>query len=194
MIHDTQTKAELVSRSASDGDGDLPAEVTPLHEGVLAARRAVIVARRRERRLAKPAYVNTDASWRVNGVAGIAYSSEAIGMRAELVECGDNLQAEYLAMIMAMGDAELCLTGPIHFRTDCETVACLQGVTSPELKGLRARVAVFLDSHPEWKLQQVERKSNQTANRLARRIFREPHKCSRRTSGEDPSTGDVEVG
>jgi hypothetical protein len=60
------------------------AGLAPLPREVLLERRMVIFANRRARKAAKPAYINTDASWR-HGVAGIAYDSGALGQRIELV-------------------------------------------------------------------------------------------------------------
>jgi uncharacterized membrane protein YebE (DUF533 family) len=58
------------------------ADLAPLPRGALLERRAVILANRRARKAAKPAYINTDASWR-HGVAGVAYDSGALGQRIE---------------------------------------------------------------------------------------------------------------
>lgn len=61
----------------------------PLSHDALLTRREVVLANRRARRATKPAYVNTDASWR-RGAAGLAYDSGALGQRIELVHCRDN--------------------------------------------------------------------------------------------------------
>jgi hypothetical protein len=79
-----------------DRSGDRPsvarketnAALKPLKPEVLLARREVVLANRRARKAAKPAYVNTDASWR-DGRAGLAYEG-ALGTRTELVACADN--------------------------------------------------------------------------------------------------------
>lgn len=152
--------------------------VEPLDPDVLAARREVVLANRRARKAAKPAYVNTDASWR-NGLAGLAYVG-ALGTRVELVVCGDDHEGEYLALLMAMGDAELCLAGRVAFRTDSQTVVNLQSGTSGQYEGLRNRVTLLLARHPQWTLVLVEGKRNRNADALSRRAFRR---------GEDPGAG-----
>src|ERR1700726_1547234 len=85
--------------------GKVPSVIEPVDPAVLAARRAVILTKRRARRLAKPAYVNSDASWRA-GVAGLAYVSGSLGNRTALVACSGSSAAEYLALLMAMEDAD----------------------------------------------------------------------------------------
>jgi hypothetical protein len=77
------------------------ADLAPLPCEVPLERRVVILANRRARKAAKPAYINTDASWR-DGVAGIAYDSGALGQRIELVRCADNHETEYLALFMVV--------------------------------------------------------------------------------------------
>jgi ribonuclease HI len=144
--------------------------VEPLAVEVLAARREVIGANRRARRAAKPAYVNTDACWR-EGRAGLAYESGALGKRVELVACADNHEAEYLALLMAMDDADRCLSGPIHFRLDSATVAYLRVGAAGQFKDLRERVLDVLAEHPQWELVLVEGRRNRVADALSRRAF-----------------------
>jgi ribonuclease HI len=145
--------------------------VEPLEPQVLAARREVVHANRRARKAAKPAYVNTDASWQ-EGLAGLAYVG-ALGIRVELVACGDNHEAEYLALLMAMEDADRCLAGRIAFRMDSQTVFNLQSGTSGQFDHLRKRVKLLLARHPEWTLVLVEGKRNRTADELSRRPFKQ---------------------
>jgi ribonuclease HI len=142
----------------------------PMQASELSARRDVVLANRRARKAAKPAYVNTDASWR-DGRAGLAYEG-ALGIRTELVECRDNHEAEYLALLMAMGDAERCLAGRIAFRTDSQTVAGLQRGSNGQYEPLRGRVKLLLSRHPEWTLLLVEGVRNKVADDLARRPFK----------------------
>jgi len=157
----------------------VPLVVEPVDPEVLAARRAVILAKRRARRLAKPAYVNTDASWR-NGVAGLAYVSGSLGNRTALVACSGSSEAEYLALLMAMEDADRCqLPGPIDFRVDSTVVAHLAVGTSPDLVELRKRVKSLLARHREWRLEFVERKRNWVADGLARKKLRQWQAVSR---------------
>lgn len=156
---------------AGSNDAFLP--LVPLDAKALSARRQVVLANRRARKAAKPAYVNTDASWR-EGLAGLAYEG-ALGVRTEVVECGDNHEAEYLALLMAMGDAERCLAGRIAFRTDSQTVAGLQNGAVGQYEHLRARVKLLLSRHPEWTLVLVERVRNKAADDLSRRAFRTEH-------------------
>ncbi|MGH2880609.1 MAG: ribonuclease H family protein [Solirubrobacteraceae bacterium] len=150
-----------------------PRTVEPLDTGTLAARRPVILAKRRARRLAKPTYINTDASWK-RGIAGLAYVSGSLGNRTYLVECGGATEAEYLALLMAMQDAEGAeLPGPIDFRLDCTAVVHLAVGSTPALVGLRRRVQAMLSRHREWRLIYVERRRNFVADRMARRTLSE---------------------
>lgn len=148
--------------------------VEPLEPSMLAARRVVVLANRRARKAAKPAYVNTDASWR-NGLAGLAYVG-ALGTRGEVVACADNHAGEYLALLMAMEDAERCLTGKIAFRMDSQTVVNLQAGSNGQFEGLRARVKLLLARHPDWTLVLVEGNRNKIADNLSRRAFRQTDK------------------
>jgi ribonuclease HI len=153
---------------------DIPSVIEPLNAEVLAARREVILANRRARRATKPAYINTDASWQ-GGLAGLAYVG-ALGMRVELVKCDDNHEAEYLALLMAMGDADRCLLGRIAFRTDSQTVVNFQIGTAGQFEDLRKGVKLMLSRHPEWMLVLVEGMRNRTADELSRRPFKQLRK------------------
>lgn len=151
-----------------------PKTIESLDADVLAARRPVVLAKRRARKLAKPTYINTDASWKGGGVAGLAYVSGSLGNRTSLVACRGSVEAEYLALLMAMNDAEKAeLPGPIDFRLDCTAVVHLAAGTAPELMELRHRVATTLSRHREWRLAYVERGRNWVADRMARRTLRE---------------------
>ncbi|HTC60153.1 MAG TPA: hypothetical protein VK691_08540 [Solirubrobacteraceae bacterium] len=143
-----------------------------MDRATLAARRAVILAKRRARRLAKPAYVNSDASWQA-GVAGLAYVSGSLGNRAALVECSGSIEAEHLALLMAMEDADRAqLPGSIDFRVGSAAVADLAVGTSPDMVELCGRVKRLLATHREWRLAFVERKRNWIADGMARRTLR----------------------
>jgi hypothetical protein len=149
----------------------VPLEVGPQALGVLTVRPEVVRMLRRERRLAerlaKPAYVNTDASCR-NGLAGLAYQSGVLGSRTALVACGDSTRAEHLALLMAMEDAVQVLSGPVVFRVDCAAVASLASGKSTHLEGVRGRIKVLLDDR-QWVLMLVGRRSNSVAHALDRR-------------------------
>lgn len=146
-----------------------PRTVEPLDIDALHARRPVILAKRRARRLAKPIYINTDASWK-GGVAGLAYVSGSLGNRTALIACNGPTEAEYLALLMAMEDAELAdLPGPIDFRVDSTAVVHLATGKSGELVRLRHRVKALLSRHREWRLAYVERGRNFITDRMARR-------------------------
>ena len=147
-----------------------PQTVEALESGVLAARREVVLANRRARKAAKPAYVNTDASWR-DGLAGLAYVG-ALGTRTEVVACADNHAGEYLALLMAMGDAERCLGGKVAFRMDSQTVVNLQAGSKGQFEHLCARVKLLLARHPDWTLVLVAGNRNKVADNLSRRAFR----------------------
>jgi hypothetical protein len=164
------------SRDASERPADYRVGVERLAVGVLEARREVIRLRRRQRRLAqrlaKPAYVNTDASCR-EGLAGLAYQSGVLGNRMELVVCGDVTRAEHLALLMAMNDAMQVLSGPVVFRVDSTAVADIAHWRSGELDDVRREVRVLLAHHPDWDLVLIERKSNMPAHVLVNRVFKQ---------------------
>jgi hypothetical protein len=149
---------------------DVPLAIEPLPIEALLARSAVSKFRTEWQPLGKTAYINTDASYR-DGVAGVAYDSGALGRRVELVECVDLLAGEYLALLMAMGDAELCLDAPVVFRVDSEAVANLRVGRTREVIEPRDRIGVLLADHPTWTLQQISRYRNKLADELARRPF-----------------------
>ncbi|MGE5700784.1 MAG: ribonuclease H family protein [Arthrospira platensis] len=151
---------------------ELPVEILPLEPDMLSERRAVKKARRRQRRLERPAYVNTDASWR-DGKAGVAYESGRLGNRTAFVACAGSTEAEYMALLMAMLDAERCLSGPIAFRSDCEAVVNLKGDTTPQIVALREQVRLVLKRHPNWSVTLVNRSRNMPAHGLATRPFRQ---------------------
>lgn len=142
---------------------------------ILMARRPVILAKRRARKLAKPIYINTDASWK-DGIAGLAYVSGSLGNRTYMVACNGPIESEYMALLMAMEDAERSeLPGPIDFRLDSTAVVHLAVGTTPELVKLRHRVKAILARHREWRLAYVERGRNLTADRMARATLRKRH-------------------
>jgi ribonuclease HI len=154
----------------TDSLQETPSIVKPLDPAVLRARREVILANRRARKAAKPGYVNTDASCQ-DGIAGLAYVG-VLGARVEQVSCRDNHEAEYLALLMAMEDADRCLTGRLVFRTDSQTVVNLQTGTSGQFKGLCTRVKLLLSRHPDWTLALIEGQRNKTAHELSRKLFK----------------------
>lgn len=156
----------------------------PVDVNLLSARREVVLANRRARKAAKPAYVNTDAAWR-GGLAGLAYEG-ALGIRTEVVACEDNHAAEYLALLMAMGDADRCLAGRVAFRTDSQTVAGLQDGSCGQYEHLRGRVKLLLSRHPEWMVVLVEGLHNKAADHLSRRAFR--------TEDQAPARGTTSAG
>jgi hypothetical protein len=148
----------------------VPIEIEPLPAEMLAERDTVIDFKAHWLPLARPGYVNTDASWR-DGVAGVAYESGAMGRRVELIECVDNLAAEYLALLMAMGDADGCLEGPVRFRVDSTALAELKVGRTPELVEPCERIKALLAAHTNWTLTLVSRRRNQFAHHLSRRPF-----------------------
>lgn len=147
-----------------------PTAVEPLDPNVLASRREVKRARRRAQRLARPAYVNTDASWD-KGRAGLAYDSWALGQRIELVTCEDSTKAEHMALLMAMEDAERALAGAIAFRVDSTAVANLVLGKRRHLKEVQDRIKLLFKRHPDWSLVLIEGHRNRVAHSLSRRPF-----------------------
>ena len=153
------------------------ADFAPLPCEVPLERRVVILANPRARKATKHAYINTDASWR-DGVAGIAYDSGALAQRIELVRCTDNHEAEYLALFMAMTDAENALTGRVAFRTDSAAVVNLrQG--REQYTVLHKLISRILARHPESTLALVEGYRNRVADSLSRRPFGKSKKATK---------------
>jgi len=138
--------------------------------------RETVLAKRRERRLAerlaKPAYVNSDACCR-DGSAGLAYESALLGNRSELIRCADITLAEHLALLMAMHDAESKLSGRVVFRVDSAAVLDRQRGAYPELEDAKSQIACLLERHSEWTLVLVERERNWAAHNLATRSLRD---------------------
>lgn len=149
-----------------------PQSIEALTATALCARRSVIAAKRRRRKLAKPFYVNCGAAWG-NGIGALAYASDSLGKRSAIVACTGPIEAEYLALLMAMMDIEGCeLPGPIEFRLARPAVADLDAATSPEMSELRRRMVDRLARNPEWKLELVGQRHNWIADAPARRVLR----------------------
>ncbi|MGA9314517.1 MAG: reverse transcriptase-like protein [Solirubrobacteraceae bacterium] len=107
-------------------------------------------------------------------MAGLAYVSGSLGNRTSLVACSGSSEAEYLALLMAMEDADRAqLPGLIDFRVDSTAVAHLAVGTSADLPELRQRVKGLLAEHREWRLAFFERKRNWVADGMARRTLRQ---------------------
>jgi hypothetical protein len=151
--------------------GDVPTTIEALDADELRARPSVILAKRKLRKLAKPFYVNCDAAWQ-GGVAGLAYASDTLGRRSAIVACADQIAAKYLALLMAMMDAEAStLPGVIDYRVDNWAVADLDPGTTRETAELRRQVIDHLARHPVWKIELVGRSQNWMANAPARRAL-----------------------
>jgi hypothetical protein len=143
--------------------------------GVWLVPRDVVLARRRERRLAqrlaKPVYVNASACCR-DGRAGLAYQSAVLGNRVELVRCDDSALAEHLALLMAMRDADQRLSGRIVFRVDCAAALAQPSRGRPALAGVKCEIRGLFEAHPDWSLALVQRLNNRPARCLSTRPFR----------------------
>jgi hypothetical protein len=152
----------------------VPAAIAPLTPERLATRGEVKRMNRRARRFAKPAYVNTDAAFR-DQRAGVAYASAALGNRVAVVPAIDSTEAEFWAMVMAMYDADRCLScwPAIVFRTDCASVSQFVLVKQPSLKPMRAEMVEMVRIHRRWSVELVKRTWNKRANRLAREALNE---------------------
>jgi hypothetical protein len=152
----------------------LPVAVAPLPHERLAARSEVRRMHRRARQLARPAYVNTDAAFR-DGRAGVAYASRALGDRVAVVAAKDSTEAEFWAMVMAMYDADRCLScwPAIVFRTDCTSVAHFAVGKTRSLKPVRAEIVEMVRVHRQWSVELVKRSWNKRANRLSREALDE---------------------
>jgi thioesterase domain-containing protein len=152
----------------------VPAALAPLSEQALLARAEVRRMRQRARKLASPAYVNTDAAFR-DDRAGVAYASRALGDRIAVVSAKDSTEGEFWALVMAMYDADSCLScwPAIVFRTDCTSVAHFAVVKKRHLQRVRAEVVEMLDAHRQWSVQLIRRSWNAQANRLSREALDE---------------------
>jgi hypothetical protein len=148
--------------------GNAPEGSKDSREVVLAKRRA----RRLAERLAKPAYVNSDACCR-DGMAGLAYESALLGNRTALVPCSDITLAEHLALLMAMRDAPSRLPGRVAFRVDSTAVVGPLRRDYPDLAEAKRQIADLLRRHPTWSLLLVEREKNWVAHNLANKPLRE---------------------
>jgi Reverse transcriptase-like len=164
-----------------DVPASLPAAIAPLTPERLAERSQIKRMQKRAHRLAKPAYVSTDAAYQ-DKRAAVAYVSAALGHRTAVVASAGSTEAEYLAMLMAMYDADSCLAfwPAIVFRTDCMSVATFMLVKKQKLRPLRAEIAHMLRIHPQWSVVLVKRTWNEQANQLAREALDEARKDDRR--------------
>ncbi|MFZ2112697.1 MAG: reverse transcriptase-like protein [Solirubrobacteraceae bacterium] len=160
----------------------LPTAIAPLTLERLAERSEIKRMEKRARRLANPAYVNTDAAYQ-DKQAGVAYASAALGDRTAVVAPSGSTEAEYLAMLMAMHDADRCLAfwPAIVFRTDSMSVATFMLAKKQKLRPLRAEIAHMLRIHPQWSLVLVKRTWNEQANQLAREALHEARRNDRAT-------------
>lgn len=123
--------------------------------------------------LQTPAYVNSDAAQR-RGVASLAYTSAELGARVEIIRCEDSTRAEYLALLMAMDDADKAsLPGPIEFRVDSTALHNYRNARKAAFKRLGDALDQALEKHPTWRLTLVRRRDNLDANKLARNALDE---------------------
>ncbi|HEY5287848.1 MAG TPA: hypothetical protein VIJ50_12150 [Solirubrobacteraceae bacterium] len=159
-------------RSAVSAKKNAPRTVGPLDADVLLTRRSVILTKRRARKLAKPLYINTAASWK-DGVAGLAYFSEPLGNRTYLIACATPIEAEYHALLMAMEDAERSeLPGAIHFRHGNAKAEQRPAAQTRDHSILKHRLKTMLSRNPAWQLVEVEFKSNRAAGIMAGKKLR----------------------
>lgn len=154
---------------------ELPYEPKVLTGSTLNAREEIESYRAHRRShligLQAPAYVNTDAAQR-RGVASLAYTSEQMGTRVEIIRCEDSTRAEYLALLMAMDDADKAgLPGPIEFRVDSTALHNYRNARKAAFKRLGGVLDLALEKHPLWRLVLVRRKDNLDANNLARKAL-----------------------
>jgi hypothetical protein len=96
-----------------------------------------------------------------------------------LVRCAGNHEAEYLALFMAMTDAENALTGRVAFRTDSATVVNLRPGRDGQYAGLHKLISRLLARHPEWTLVLVEGYRNRVVDSLSRRPFGKSKKVTK---------------
>ncbi len=163
--------AMTVNGRCASAHPDIPRAIEPLPAGVLLCRSTVTKFTSEWQPMGKTAYVNSDTSFR-DGRAGVAYESGAIGRRVELVDCVNVTVGEYLALLMAMGDADVIgLHAPVVFRVDCEALAKLKVGRTRELIEPRERIRALLDRNPQWRVRQISRDKNTLADELASRPF-----------------------
>jgi len=70
---DTHERCDTSTDESTSSRADIPSTIEPLGVEILTSRRVMICFKHRMRRLAKPAFVSTDASWR-DGVASLAFA------------------------------------------------------------------------------------------------------------------------
>lgn len=117
--------------------------------------------------LTTPARVNTDAACR-RGIASLAYTSEVLGDRTEIVRCENSTRAELMALLMAMEDADKSsLPGPVEYQLDCTAVANYRTMRTASLRHFRDTVDKLLRAHASWRLLTITRRENHAANLLA---------------------------
>lgn len=129
-----------------DLPASLPAAIAPLTPERLAERSQIKRMEKRAHRLSKPAYVSTDAAYQ-DKRAGVAYVSAALGDRTAVIASAGSAEAEYLAMLMAMYDADSCLAfwPAIVFRTDCATSStATPTATRPRFRTVRTRMIYLI--------------------------------------------------
>ncbi len=107
------------------------------------------------------AVVSVDASWR-DGHAGLAYVG-SLGDHQVAAAVRSSLEAELRALELAMRDAERAGVSCCRFRTDCRAAA------EPRAGSV---IGGYLDRHPGWCVQYVDRRRNRLADRLAGSVRR----------------------
>ena len=157
----------VMSRGSQDRHPEKPWVDEP-PEIILAKRQA----RRLASRVAKPAYVNTDACCR-GKQAGLASESALFGRRMERVFCSDGTLAEYLALLMAILDADSRLPGKLIFRVDSAAVLETVRHSDTHLDEARRQIDDLLSRHQNWSAVLVARQSNRQARSLASRSLRD---------------------
>jgi Reverse transcriptase-like len=163
--------ATALAATSVGGHPDVPAAIDPLPATMLLSRSTVAKFLTEWQPLGKTAYVNSDTSFR-EGVAGVAYESGAIGRRVEIVQCVNINAGEYLALLMAMGDADAVgLTSPVIFRVDAEAIAKRKVGKTRELIEPRNRIRALLARNPQWQIRHIPREKNTLADALASRPF-----------------------
>jgi ribonuclease HI len=118
--------------------------------------------------MAEPA-VYCDASFSsALGLAGIAYTSNVLGNKRQVVRSECSQEAELRAVIMALTDhrGHPVLT----VRTDSKSLAEREWRRRPRhmLRAIRKRVATEIDGQPHWHLEWTPRQANRQAHGLAR--------------------------
>lgn len=127
----------------------------------------------------QPTDVVVDASWS-GGIAGLAYVSPTLSIRAVARWCSGCNEAEAEAVLLAMHDARAEGVSRLTIATDSLMAASTESPTSRAPASLRAcltEIRELLADMPNWQVIRTPKSETQAAHILARKAMRD---CLRR--------------